>query len=157
MRILVDPIQLSGRIPIPPMFLKSSLFLCVSSRVFAVHRTERHPGRAGRRLTTDLPTHTLGLNSTWQPMRQGFMHSPETSWKDNPPARGHPVRRFCPDLPCYAPLSHGTSRFEVGNRRSRRFELPTGVSASLFEVAAVGSLSDAMNLSFPSIFYLSQR
>ena len=29
-----------------------------------------------------------------------------------------PYGGFCPDLPCHPPLPHGSSRFEVGDRRS---------------------------------------
>ena len=35
------------------------VFECAFSRVFAVHRTERHPGRAGRRKIADLLTDFL--------------------------------------------------------------------------------------------------
>ena len=49
------------------------------------------------------PSHALSLKSSGQPVCQ-FMQSPETPGKDNPPTIGH-----------------GSSRFEVGDRRTRGF------------------------------------
>ena len=41
------------------------------------------------------------------------VHRPETPWMQNPPNKRRPV----PDLPCYPPLPHGSSRFAVDDRR----------------------------------------
>ena len=53
--------------------------------------------------------------------------------KDNPP-KDAPYGGFGPDLPCYPPLSHGSSRFEIDDRRTRDSELRTGGTASLLKV-----------------------
>ena len=77
----------------------------------------------------------------FSPCASELVHSPETSWKDNP-TNQRTLGGFGPDLPCYPPLSHGSSRFGADYRRTRGSENPTGGSASLFEVRHCG-------LSFP--------
>ena len=85
-------------------------------------------------------SNTLGLNSTWQPMCHGFMHSPETPWKDFPQTRGRPERSFWP-RPAGAILHCRTGHRSLKSTTEELgdSELPAGGSASLFMVKHCGT------------------
>ena len=72
------------------------------------------------------------VGDSWtSPRRHGRLtHQPEDV----------PYGWFGGDLPCYPPLSHGTSRFEVDDRRSWSSEPPTGGSVSQFLSEALRDL-----------------
>ena len=116
-----------GSVTIPVL----GLLCCGLSRVVAVHRTERHPGRVDHKqlshtqqetqacigrllcpgLEFPLAAHVPG-NSCTAPRRHGrITHQPEDG----------PHGGFGPDMPCNPPLSHGSSSFEVHDRRTREF------------------------------------
>ena len=59
------------------------------------------------------------VNSCKAPRRNG--------WKTRQP-EDVPYGGFGPDLPCYPPMSHGSFRFAVHERRTQGSELPTGGS-----------------------------
>ena len=78
------------------------------------------------------------MNSCTSPRRHGrITHQPQDA----------PYGGFGPDLPCYPPMSHGSSRFEVHDRRTRSESLslrhvhhrPQG-EAEAIPLASVGSV-----------------
>ena len=99
--------------------------LCCEAGGHAAHHADRHPRHvdhkqskrprpASAAFSRPEPDFLLAVcapvNSCTAPRRHG---------RDNPPTRRCPVRRVWPDLQCCPPLSHGSSRFEVDDRRTR--------------------------------------
>ena len=57
-----------------------------------------------------------------------------------------PYGGFSRNLPCYPPLSHGSTRYEVDDLRFRGSELPAGGSVSLFTVKDCGPSNSPSSL-----------
>ena len=75
-----------------------------------------------------LATHVPANSCTSQKRHGRITHQPEDV----------PYGGLDPDLSCNPPLSHGSSRFDVDDRRTRGFQAPTGSGASLFYVKHCG-------------------
>ena len=112
----------------------SASLLTTPSATHGVRITSNYPTTRARDPSLHRsPSRVLGLYSFWQPMCQ-YLHAPSREVVEGQPTnqRTSCTEGLVPDLPCYPPLLHGSSRFEVVDRWGLRHQGTQKVRVTLF-------------------------